>query len=167
MNAVAWYAGGGIAKNAWKLRPSIYYRYAFMQGDDPNTETYERFDAILTGGRGNWVQGLNFRKVLGNGNITSHRIQLPSHPSDRLLLTLDAFFLSAHQLNNLGGLPPISTLQSDHFGQEYTFSFQYNLSKQFLLLGVLSVAYPGEAITDNLSGSQAWQTYQLNLFMFL
>lgn len=167
MSARAWYVGAGIKKSSWKMKPSLYYRYAFMQGDDPETETYERFDPLLTGGLGTWVQGLNYRKVIGNGNIISNRIELMAYPVDKLRLSVDAFFLKAHQLNNLGGMAPISQLQSKNFGQEYTLEAQYSISRRFLLLGVFSSAYPGNAITDNLPDSKSWQTYQLSLFMFL
>lgn len=167
MQANGWYMGAGIKKSEWKFRPQIYYRFAFMQGDDPGTETYERFDPILTGGLGSWVQGLNYRKVIGTGNIVSHRIELSSRISKKLLVLADAFFLMADQLNNLGGLAPISSLQSKNFGQEYTLNFHYNINAQFLLLGVFSFAFPGDAITDNLPDGKSWQTYQLSLFMFL
>ena len=167
MSANAWYVGGGIKKSEWKMKPSLYYRYAFMQGDDPETETYERFDPLLTGGLGTWVQGLNYRKVIGNGNIISNRIELMAYPVDKLRLSVDAFFLKAHQLNNLGGMAPIAQLQSKDYGQEYTIEAQYSISRKFLLLGVFSTAYPGSAITDNLPDSKSWQTFQLSLFMFL
>lgn len=167
MSASGWYVGGGIKKDSWKLKPSLYYRYAFMQGDDPETETYERFDPLLTGGLGTWVQGLNFRKVLGNGNIISNRIELVLYPVEKLRLSFDAFFLKANQLNNLGGLAPIAQLESKDFGQEYTIEAQYSISRKYLLLAVFSTAYPGKAITDTLPESKSWQTYQLNIFMFL
>ncbi|WP_430812908.1 MULTISPECIES: hypothetical protein [unclassified Carboxylicivirga] len=167
MSANAWYIGVGLKKQTWKMKPSLYYRYAFMQGDDPNTETYERFDPLLTGGLGTWVQGLNYRKIIGNGNIISNRIQLQAYPVQKLRLSMDAFFLRAHQLNNLGGMAPIAQLQSKDYGQEYTLEAQYAISRKFLLLGIVSTAHPGSAITDNLPNSKSWQTYQLSLFMFL
>lgn len=167
MQANAWYVGGGIKKNEWKFKPSLYYRYAFMQGDDPETQTYERFDPILTGGLGNWVQGLNYRKVIGTGNIISHRIELVGYLSDKLRVSADAFFLRAHELNNRGGLAPISELTSRDFGQEYSLTMQYNVNRNFLLLSVISGANPGDAFRNNLAGIQPWRTYQLSLFMFL
>ncbi len=167
MRAHAWYLGGGIKKTQWKFKPTLYYRYAFMQGDDPETDTYERFDPLLTGGLGTWVQGLNFRKVIGTGNIISHRIELTGYVGDKLRLSFDAFFMKAHQLNNLGGLASISALQSHNFGQEYSITAQYSISRTFLLLGVVSRAYPRGAIEDNLPDSRPWQTYQLSFFTFI
>ncbi len=166
MRAHAWYLGGGIKKSQWTFKPSLYYRYAFMQGDNPETKTYERFDPLLTGGLGTWVQGLNFRKVIGAGNIISHRIELSGYLVDKLRLSFDAYFLKAHQLNNLGGLAPISELQSKNFGQEYTLAGQYSFNPNYLLLAVVSGAFPGGAIQDNLPDSRPWQTFQLSLFAF-
>ncbi len=63
-----------------------------MKRDDSDTERYERFDPILTGGLGSWVQGLNFRKVLGNGNLVSHRVEMTSWISPSMSLSLDYFY---------------------------------------------------------------------------
>jgi hypothetical protein len=166
MRTHAWYIGGGIQRNDLKFKPSLYYRYAFMKGDDPNTETYERYDPLLSSGLGNWVQGINFRKVIGNGNIVSHRIELKGSLSDKWQVALDAFFLRADELNNLGGLAPISNLTDKNFGQEYTVNLRYFLNRHFLFQGVFSHATPQKAILNNLPDAKSWQTIQFSLFMF-
>jgi len=166
MRTHAWYIGGGIQRNDLKFKPSLYYRYAFMKGDDPNTETYERYDPLLSSGLGNWVQGINFRKVIGNGNIVSHRIELRGSLSDKWQVALDAFFLRADELNNLGGLAPVSNLTDTNFGQEYTVNLRYFLNRHFLFQGVFSHAVPQDAILNNLPDARSWQTFQFSLFMF-
>jgi len=166
MRAHAWYLGGGIQRNDVLFKPSLYYRFAFMQGDDPNTATYERYDPLLSSGLGNWVQGINFRKVIGNGNIISHRIELKGSLSEKWQLALDAFFLRADELNNLGGLAPVSNLTARDFGQEYTLNLRYFINRHFLLQTVVSHAVPQNAIKNNLPDSKSWQTIQFSLFMF-
>lgn len=104
--------------------------------------------------------------MIGTGNIISHRIELTGYVGDKLRLSFDAFFLKAHQLNNLGGLAPIAALQSKNFGQEYSLTGQYSFNPNYLLLAVVSGAFPGGAIRDNLPGSRPWQTFQLSLFAF-
>lgn len=166
MNSYAWYTGLGYRLKNVKTSPSVYYRYAFMEGDDPNTETYERFDPILTGGLGNWVQGLNFRKVVGNGNITSHRVEVSSWVTGTMALSLDYFYLRANQLNNLGSLSPISNLKSKDLGHEVTLTLKGLLKEHFTLLGVVSYAFPGEGFQTAFDESLPnWLTVQLAIFI--
>lgn len=167
MRSNAWYLGLGIKKNKWKYSPSLYYRYAYMQGDDSTSITYEKFDPILTGGLGNWVQGINFRKVVGNGNIISHRVELKANFSKSFEVSLDYFFLKAHTLSNLGALAPIAKLNSHTYGQELTLTTRYLLNSHFMLLGILSYAKPGDAIQKAFPDEvYPWTSVQAALFMF-
>lgn len=167
MKSNAYYLGIGLQKSKWFLKPSLYYRYAFMQGDDSTSERYERFDPILTGGLGNWVQGINFRKVTGNGNIISHRVELKGYLSESFEVSLDYFHLSADTYSNLGGLPPITNLKEKDFGYEITFQSRYYINNNFLFLGIISYAKPGNAITKAFDeGVYSWTSYQAALFMF-
>lgn len=163
----AWYIGAGLKKNKWKFHPSLYYRYAFMQGDDTTTARYEKFDPVLTGGLGNWVQGIDFRKLIGNGNIISHRIELKGNLTKSWEVSIDYFHLQSHTLANLGALAPITKLKAKTYGQEWTVTTRYFLSSHFLLLGVFSYAAPGTAIRQAFSNKiYPWMSYQGALFMF-
>lgn len=167
MRSKAYYLGGGIKKEAWKFKPSLYYRYAFMQGDDSLTSRYEKFDPVLTGGLGNWVQGIDFRKLVGNGNIISHRVELKGNISSKIELSLDYFLLKSHTLSNLGALAPISKLKNKNFGQEYTLTGRYFINNNFLLLVILSHAQPGNAIQYAFTEKVfPWTSVQTALFMF-
>jgi len=169
MQSNAWYAGLGIHKPKWRYSPSFYYRYAFMKGDDASTARYERFDPIQTGGLGNWVQGINFRKVTGSGNFVTHRVELKGYLTRNFEVTVDYFFLQADDIStNIGSLPPISNLLGKTYGHEVTINPRYFLSRNFFLLGVFSWAIPGDAIEKafNEQGVYAWSSYQLSAFMF-
>lgn len=165
MKSYAWYAGLGYNFKNIATKPSVYYRYSFMKGDD-NDQTYKRFDPILTGGLGNWVQGLNFRKVLGNGNLFSQRIELTSWISQSMSLSLDYFYLRANSLNNVGGLPPIANLTNKELGHETSLTLKGLLKEHFTLLGVVSYGIPGEglqqAFTENVPN---WLTVQAAVFI--
>ena len=166
MQSKAWYAGIGY-KSKWKGNPSLYYRYAYMEGDDLNSSSYNRFDPILTGGLGNWVQGINFRKVIGNGNIVTHRLEVKGNFSKKWDLSLDYFILRADQLNNQGGLGPISNLKDKSFGQELTLNTRYFINNHFMLFGLYSFANPGKAIQNSFDEKvYNWNSFQLALFMF-
>ncbi|MCI0472935.1 MAG: alginate export family protein, partial [Ignavibacteria bacterium] len=143
-------------------------RYSYMSGDDSSTAGYERFDPMQTGGLGNWIQGLSFRKVSGNSNIGAHRIQLDLYPKQDMLVSLDYFYLWAPESFNLGGLPPISRLPDNHIGQEITMTYKYFISDKFTLLGIFSAVFPGNGIKKNFSApSNPWTTVQLSLFMHI
>jgi Alginate export len=167
MKSNAWYLGLGIKKDKWRFSPSLYYRYAYMQGDDSTSKTYEKFDPILTGGLGNWVQGINFRKVVGNGNIISHRVELKANFTKSFEASLDYFFLKAHTLSNIGALAPIAKLNANTYGQEWTLTTRYFLNTHFMLLGILSYAKPGDAIQNAFPDEvYPWTSVQAALFMF-
>ena len=80
------------AAAAWFLRPSpapgIAVSYTTLSsrrgtvtnarftGDDPGTDTYERWDPMLSGGTGEqWVQGASHFKVVQDSNVIAHRVQ--------------------------------------------------------------------------------------------
>ena len=165
MKSLAWYTGLGYSFKNVKSTPSIYYRYSFMKGDDDQTETYERFDPMLTGGLGNWVQGLNFRKVLGNGNLISHRIEATSWLSKSMALSFDYFYLQSDQLNNIGGLPPITDLKNNDLGHEFSLTLKGLIQKNITLLGIVSYTLPGKGLKTAFPDSTPnWLTVQAALF---
>lgn len=167
MRANAWYAGVGIDMKKWSYRPMLYYRYAFMQGDKGSDNRYTRFDPILTGGLGDWVQGIIMRKMLGSGNIITHRLQYKMFPSQSLELSFDYFHLQADAYSNLGGPAPLSELKSKHLGDEFTFTGRYFINNHFMLLGVVSYAHPGSGIRKAFTEpTKDWSSVQLALFMF-
>jgi hypothetical protein len=167
MRSNAWYLGLGIKKNKWKYSPSLYYRYAFMKGDDSLSRKYERFDPMLTGGLGNWVQGINFRKVNGSGNIISHRVEAKANFSRSFEMSVDYFLLRANTLSNIGSLSPLAKLKDVSYGHEVTVTTRYFLSSHFMILGIFSYADPGDAISKAFSTPvYPWTSIQGALFMF-
>ncbi|HMR40974.1 MAG TPA: alginate export family protein [Ignavibacteria bacterium] len=168
MGAYAYYATLSYQFNKLMFNPKLSYRYSYMSGDDSATVKYERFDPMLTGGLGNWIQGLNFRKVIGSGNIAAHRVELNLYPKSDMLLSIDFFYLLAPQLFNLGGLPPLSRLPDNTYGQELTLTYKYFISNKFTLLSVISTAFPGNAIKQSFNTpSDPWTTIQMAFFIHI
>ncbi|RDC67457.1 hypothetical protein DLJ49_21065, partial [Rhodovulum sp. 12E13] len=87
MRAEAWYGTAGYIWGSHPWSPSVSYRYASFSGDDPDTDTYERFDGLMTNGFGNWLQGMAFGKVYRNANLNTHRIQANVSPREGMNLT--------------------------------------------------------------------------------
>lgn len=162
----AWYMGVGLTKPSWKFSPIFYYRYAFMKGDNPATGRFERFDVLQSGGLGNWVQGINFKKIIGDGNLITHRIEVKGYLAKNMDLSLDYFFLKADSFSNLGSLAPIADLKSKDYGHEVTGTYRY-FWKNYLFLSVISWSSPGDAISSSFdSNVYDWMTFQASTFMF-
>lgn len=167
IKANGFYIGLGADLQKLKMRPMFYYRFAYMQGDDENSHRYTRFDPLLTGGLGDWVQGINMRKILGNGNIISHRIQARFNPTPSLDFSVDYFHLRADTYTNLGSMAPLSELKSKKLGDEVTVTSHWYINSNFMLLGLFSYAIPGKGVREALPSPVGdWSSVQLALFMF-
>lgn len=148
-------------------QPSISYRFAGFSGDNPDTNTYERFDPLQASGLTDWLQGINLGKVYNNSNSFSHRVTFKVRPSPQFEVSLDYYYRFADELNNLGGNPTLQTLESRQIGHEVLLIGRSYLSENFLLQGVGSVGFPGRAIRQAVDDDTSpWITLQLSLFMF-
>ena len=88
--------GDALTSNAWTLQgayefsqvgwtPKLSYRYAFFEGDDPDTSRNEAFDALFLGfyDWGTWWQGeIAGEYFLSNSNLVSHLVRADLSPTD-------------------------------------------------------------------------------------
>lgn len=164
MSANAWYGTLGYIAKSLPWSPSISYRYASFSGDDPGTDTYERFDPLMSAGFGNWLQGMSFGKVYRNANLNTHRLQLNVSPRKGMDVTLEWHRLQADELNNLGGNPALSVLSSRGIGNEYTATLRWGIDRNRYLQLVASHARPGKALRD-VGADEPWTTLQASLYI--
>ncbi len=165
MKAYAGYGLAGFIAKTAKWTPSISYRYAHFSGDDPNTQTYEQFDTLYSGGLSYWLQGIQINKLLRQSNRNTHRVQTNVTPRSNLHLTLDYYDHKADEENNLGGNPALAQLASKDLGKEVQFITRWYLTSKVMFQGIASVAMPGDAIKQaTLNNDDAWKTIQLQLF---
>lgn len=167
MSADGYYGWLGYTDRHSPLRWGTGYRYAVFSGDNPNTPTYERFDPFQSGGLGDWLQGINISKVFPNTNLRTHNLNFRFWPEDNWELSLDYFALRADSLTNLGGSRPLQQLTSYDLGQELQLASRCSLSPNLFLLGVGSVAFPGQALRQAFAQTQPWYTFQMSLFINL
>lgn len=154
-DASAWYLRAGYTFASLPWKPNLSYRYASYSGDDPNTSTYERFDAQLSSGLDTWVQGVNAKKVVSNSNLNSHRIRLNVAPSEKLTLTFDYFWLLADEGSG-----------SDEYAQELDLGVRWMISRNLYFLGVAGIAWPGDRLREQAgSDLNNWTTVQASLFL--
>lgn len=165
MDAQAGYATVGYLARNLPWTPSISYRISGFTGDDPSTATYERFDALYSGGLSEWLQGISLGKVLRPENRLSQRIRLNVTPTPRLNLTLDYVLHRADELNNIGANPAIAQLTSRDLGEEVQLVARWAMTDNLYLLGIAAKAFPGAAIRDAAGGNaDNWTTLQAQLF---
>ena len=167
MSAQAGYVWAGYQMKNWSWRPALSYRWSMFTGDDPDTQTFERFDPLFSGGLGNFLPGIVFSKVYKNANLITNRATFSVKPDDTLELILDYFHHRADDLNNLGGIGPLQTLASKDIGQEVTLTAFHYIGKHLFFQGIASVGFPGEAIERAVGGdADNWYTLQAALYMF-
>jgi hypothetical protein len=167
MSADAGYVWLGYQLTATGWQPTLSYRWSTFSGDDPDTQAFERFDPLFSGGLGNFLPGIVFSKVYKNANLTTNRATLSVKPSDQLELILDYFQHRADSLNNVGGIGPLQTLQSRDIGQEVTLTAYRYIGKNLFFQAIASVGMPGKAIERALGPeTDDWYTVQAALYMF-
>lgn len=157
MNAWAYY--GELGWNFAKVKgsPAVSYRFAHFGGDDPDSKSYNRWDALYTGGNGEqWVQGSVMYKLVQNSNENTHRIQAVYRPAQKLQMVGQVWLFYAPQLNNIGGNPALSTLKSKFYGTEYNLTLKYFPSRQWYFHLNAAYAQPGSAIKDNVADTKNW-----------
>lgn len=167
MSAQAGYAWIGYQAGQLPWKPQLSYRWSLFSGDDPNTQKFERFDPLFSGGLGNFLPGIVFSKVYKNANLVTNRATLSVKPTNQFELILDYFHHRADERNNLGGIGPLQTLASKDVGQEITLTAYNYIGRHLFLQGIASVGIPGEAIKQALgSDAENWYTLQAALYFF-
>lgn len=159
MSAWAYYgeAGWSFAKSYGS--PSVSYRFASFSGDDADSKSFNRWDALYTGGNGEqWVQGSNMYKMVQNSNEMSHRIQAVFSPLRKIQLVGQTWLFYAPSLTNLGGNPALSQLKSKFYGSEFNLTVKYFANRHWYFHLNTAYTLPGGAIRDNLpeGGARNW-----------
>lgn len=157
MRAYAWYTHLGWNFAAKRGKPALSYRFAYFSGDKANTRTYERWDALYTGGNGEqWVQGSNMYKLVQNTNEMTHLLQLVYSPLKKVQTVTQLWSFLAPEKNNLGGNPGLSTLESHYYGSEINLTVKYYHSQHWYFHLNTALTLPGNAIRNALPSPKNW-----------
>ena len=154
IEADGWYAQATyeLTDTAWT--PSLTYRYAHFDGDDPDTVEDERFREVAYGftDYGYWFQGeIAGNYPLGNGNIESHMLRAKAQPQEGV--TLNLFFYS-FTLDHPAALDPAVT--DDDYGNEVDFIVDWAVTEHASLTGVVGALFPGDAAEQWVGGDDDW-----------
>ena len=144
LDANAWTLQGGyqLSKLAWT--PTLSYRYAFFQGDDPATARNESFHPLFPGFYewGTWWQGeIAGEYFLSNSNLKSHLVRLHLEPSEAVGAGLLLYKFNFDQPRSAGRL----VTDSDAAVEVDAF-VDWKLNANFTLSMVGAFADPGRAV---------------------
>jgi hypothetical protein len=127
--------------------PKLSYRYAFFEGDDPETDKNEAFDGLLTGFSdwGSWWQGeIAGEYFVSNSNLISHQLRLHVTPSEAISTGLIFYDFLLDEPESLG--PQVT---SDDVAQELDWYMDWSVNDNVLISFVAAVAEPGDAIEQS------------------
>jgi hypothetical protein len=142
-NAWTLQSGYEFSKVSWK--PKLTYRYAFFEGDDPETPANENFDPLLLGFSdwGTWWQGeIAGEYFLSNSNLTSHLIRLHASPLESVSGGLMFFKFSLDK-------PAAAGVTSSDAAFEVNAYADWKLNSNFTISLVGAYADPGKAVQES------------------
>ena len=149
--------GQALDATAWYIQPSwtwdearwptvLYYRYAYFEGDNPDTPANEDYDPLFPGfyDWGSWWQGeIAGEYLISNSNLVSHMLRLHTDPTSRIGTGLIWFDFSLDQPGSYEG-----GVQSDELGQEINWYMDWAFHRMFTLSLVLARTEPGRAVEE-------------------
>ena len=147
--------GDALASNGWTAQaayelsdvtwtPTLTYRYAFFEGDDPATAANESFDPLFPGFHdwGQWWQGeIAGEYFLSNSNLISHMVRAHVAPSEAIGTGLLFFKFNLDQPATFG---PSVTDKAVAFETDWYLDWEIN--EHFTANFVAAYTNPGAAV---------------------
>ena len=125
----------------------LTYRYAFFQGDDPDTASNEDFDPLFLGFHdwGYWWQGeIAGEYFLANSNLISHLVRAQLSPSDALGGGMMFFKFNLDQPQAIA--PDASDKDVAYEIDAYV---EWQVNEHFTVSSVAAFADPGKAAQES------------------
>ena len=174
LEAGAWLLGVSWRGQSLPFAPKFSYHVARFSGDDPDTDSYERFDPMYWGnGLDNWWFGANGAYSWLNANLRAHRFIVDVYPSPRDILQFQYVHASVDQLDSavqFGQGARFTTSQvvlgvpESGLSHEYYFQYARVFSARVIALAFVSRSNPDDGLkAASLQGSQSWTTFGLGL----
>ena len=155
LDSSAWYVMADYSFNDRRWQPMLQYRYAFFEGDDPNTSADESFDPLFPGFRdwGTWWQGeIAGEYFLSNSNLKTHMLHLRLQPSEKVSTGLLFFDYRLHQPGSYQG-----GVNSKEIGQEINFFLDWVATDLWSISLIIAHNQPGDAIEEAHERTQAFE----------
>ncbi len=160
-NSTAWTALVAYQLSTKGWAPTLSYRYAFFEGDDPTTPTNEAFDPLFPGfyDWGTWWQGeIAGEYFVANSNLITNQVRLSLTPSASLSTGLIGYY---YQLDN----PAALGVTSKDVASELDAYADWKINANFTASFIAAFANPGGAVqeafgrTDNFIYGMVYVAY--------
>lgn len=133
-------------------QPRLSYRYAFFEGDDPETQANENFDPLLTGFSdwGTWWQGeIAGEYFVSNSNLISHQLRVHATPRETISTGLIFYDFRLDR-------PSAAGVASDDVALELDWYMDWSVNDNVILSFVAAVAEPGDAVEQSSGRSDTF-----------
>lgn len=157
LEADGWYlqAGYGFANTEWT--PTVTYRYASFEGDDPSSSKSENFDPLFYGfyDWGYWYQGEVLGEyALSNSNLNSHMVRIGADPLGSVHVNL---FFYHFELDDAAGFG----VSSDDFADEWDLTVDWAATDYLSLSLVAAYVDPNAGAKEWTTGNDDWSYVML------
>ena len=152
LKASGWYLSASYQWDNTSWKPSLTYRYASFEGDNPNSGKSEDFDPLFYSFSdwGNWYQGeILGEYVLTNSNLNSHMVKVNVKPVDPLSINL---FFYHFRLDNPEGFG----VQSRDFADEWNLTVDWTANEHLSFSLVGAYADPDSGAREFTGGYDEW-----------
>lgn len=155
LDATAWYIQTYWSWEDTPWQPTAYYRYAFFEGDNPNTVSNEDFDPLFPAFHawGSWWQGeIAGEWFLSNSNLKVHMLHINTKPHANIETGLIYFDYSLDQPGSYEG----GVVSSD-LAKEINWYMDWSANEMFTFSFVLARNNPGPAIEEAFGRSETFK----------
>jgi len=152
LEASGWYLSAGYRWDALPWKPTLTYRYASFEGDDPDTAKSEDYDPLFYGfyDWGYWYQGEVLGEyVLGNSNLNSHMVKLSLKPTESISANLFYFKFRLDDAEGFG-------VRNADFADEWNLTLDWTPTDYLTLSAVAAYVDPDEAAREYTGGDDSW-----------
>jgi len=150
-------AGYRFAGHRWT--PTITYAFQTFSGDDPDTDTLERFDPLFYEGTpASWATGSKSSMTFINSNVHAHQVTLSVSPTPRDTITFRFAHIRANELRSpiqFGQATRFDLIDADnviagvtdpHLADDFFVEYFRVINQNTFLTAGISASVPGEGL---------------------
>ena len=174
MRADAWLLGASWWAQSLPFAPKFSYHVARFSGDDPKTDTYERFDPLFWGnGLDNWWFGANGAYSWLNANLRAQRFIVDAYLSAQDIVQVQYVHASVDQINSavqfgqgvrFTGSQILVGVPESELSDEIYLQYSHVFNPQLVATAFISRSSPGDGLKAVVpQGTEAWTTIGLGL----